>query len=358
MDRAVTALWVGVGVLLGASTFMGVRIEQRRAEARRASATVETGDLVSLASVVDGDSVVVTNADGSPVVVRILGIKALDGAGKDALAVHGQAAQSALREKLADKPIRVLVGAPPERQARPHARHALRRRRRRGPRAGARWQGAGLHARALPRHAALPRGAGRGARRPKGPLGRPRGRGARRRSAHELEEAVTLFELMRRLRRGVVAPPSWLRVGAMLVAVIAYGATGYVYFELEQKPELSLVDGLWWAIVTVTTVGYGDHFPVSPAGRFLVAGPLMLFGIGLLGYVVSFATSAIVEAKSRELRGMRDVRFEDHVIVLNYPSLDKLERVIDELRTDPPTSTRAARCCSSTKTSSSCRPSW
>lgn len=146
---------------------------------------------------------------------------------------------------------------------------------------------------------------------------------------------MTLFELMRRLRRGVVAPPSWLRVAAMLVAVIAYGATGYVYFELEQKPELSLVDGLWWAIVTVTTVGYGDHFPVSPAGRFLVAGPLMLFGIGLLGYVVSFATSAIVEAKSRELRGMRDVRFEDHVIVLNYPSLDKLERVIDELRTDP-----------------------
>lgn len=114
MDRGVAALWLGVGTLLAASTFMGVRIEQRRAEARRASATVETGDLVSLASVVDGDSVVVTNADGSPVVVRVLGIKSLDGSGKDALAVHGQAAQSALREKLAEKPIRVLVGSPPK----------------------------------------------------------------------------------------------------------------------------------------------------------------------------------------------------------------------------------------------------
>jgi voltage-gated potassium channel len=49
-------------------------------------------------------------------------------------------------------------------------------------------------------------------------------------------------------------------------------------------------DALWWAMTTVTTVGYGDHFPVTTTGRFVAAG-LMLAGIALLGVVTaSFAS--------------------------------------------------------------------
>jgi voltage-gated potassium channel len=46
----------------------------------------------------------------------------------------------------------------------------------------------------------------------------------------------------------------------------------------------SFGDALWWAVTTVTTVGYGDRFPVTTTGRF-VAGGLMLAGIALLGVV-------------------------------------------------------------------------
>lgn len=45
-------------------------------------------------------------------------------------------------------------------------------------------------------------------------------------------------------------------------------------------------DALWWAMTTVTTVGYGDRFPATSAGR-LVAGGLMLAGIALLGVVTA-----------------------------------------------------------------------
>jgi voltage-gated potassium channel len=49
-------------------------------------------------------------------------------------------------------------------------------------------------------------------------------------------------------------------------------------------------DAFWWALTTVTTVGYGDQFPVTTTGRFIAAG-LMLAGIALLGVVTaSFAT--------------------------------------------------------------------
>lgn len=141
--------------------------------------------------------------------------------------------------------------------------------------------------------------------------------------------------LLRRFARHVVFhPPAFMRVMALLIAVVAYGTTGFVYFELKAKPELSWFDGLWWSIVTVTTVGYGDYFPTTPGGRFLVAAPLMFFGIGLLGYVVSLATTALVEARNKELKGMASVTFENHVVVFNYPGVAKIERVIDELRHD------------------------
>jgi voltage-gated potassium channel len=52
-------------------------------------------------------------------------------------------------------------------------------------------------------------------------------------------------------------------------------------------------DALWWACTTVTTVGYGDRFPVTTEGRF-VAVALMLVGIGLVGAVTAAVTSWIL----------------------------------------------------------------
>jgi len=129
-------------------------------------------------------------------------------------------------------------------------------------------------------------------------------------------------------------PPAPLRVAVLLIAVVAYGTTGFLYFELPANPDLSWLDGLWYSLVTITTVGYGDLFPKTPGGRFLVAVPLMFFGIGLLGYVLSVAASALVQARSKELHGMSEHRLEGHLVVFNFPGLAKVERVLDELSAD------------------------
>jgi voltage-gated potassium channel len=59
----------------------------------------------------------------------------------------------------------------------------------------------------------------------------------------------------------------------------------------------SYADALWWAVATVTTVGYGDKVPLTPAGR-RVAGLLMLVGIGLVGVVTATVASYFVEQQS------------------------------------------------------------
>lgn len=56
----------------------------------------------------------------------------------------------------------------------------------------------------------------------------------------------------------------------------------------------SFWDALWWALTTITTVGYGDHYPVSATGR-TVAGALMLSGIAVVGVVTASVASWLVE---------------------------------------------------------------
>lgn len=56
----------------------------------------------------------------------------------------------------------------------------------------------------------------------------------------------------------------------------------------------SVGDGLWWAVVTVTTVGYGDTYPVTTVGRIIAVG-LMIGGIAVLGLVTATLASWLVE---------------------------------------------------------------
>jgi voltage-gated potassium channel len=56
----------------------------------------------------------------------------------------------------------------------------------------------------------------------------------------------------------------------------------------------TLGNALWWAFVTITTVGYGDYFPVTPTGQFVAVG-VMIGGIALIGVVTATLASWIVE---------------------------------------------------------------
>ena len=62
----------------------------------------------------------------------------------------------------------------------------------------------------------------------------------------------------------------------------------------------SLGDGIWWSFVTVTTVGYGDYFPVSNGGRIL-AGVLMTIGVGLFGILTSYLATIFIRQDDEQL---------------------------------------------------------
>ncbi|MEM8857654.1 MAG: ion channel [Chloroflexota bacterium] len=59
-------------------------------------------------------------------------------------------------------------------------------------------------------------------------------------------------------------------------------------------------DGVWWAFVTVTTVGYGDRFPVSSSGR-LLAGILMTIGVGIFGLFTSYIATVFIRQEDDQI---------------------------------------------------------
>lgn len=66
----------------------------------------------------------------------------------------------------------------------------------------------------------------------------------------------------------------------------------------------TFTDGLWWAATTVTTVGYGDRFPMSPAGRG-IAVVLMVAGIALFGVLTAAIAAFFVEGAAKEEPGQQ-----------------------------------------------------
>jgi voltage-gated potassium channel len=79
-------------------------------------------------------------------------------------------------------------------------------------------------------------------------------------------------------------------------------------------------EALWWAVSTVSTVGYGDVVPESGAGR-IVATVLMLTGLGLLPLITSVVVSILVSQRTREAREeeLRDL----HQILERLDAIDR-----------------------------------
>jgi voltage-gated potassium channel len=108
-------------------------------------------------------------------------------------------------------------------------------------------------------------------------------------------------------------------IAAMTLGVILLSSVGVKYFEHEADGSNihSIWDGIWWAVVTVATVGYGDRFPISVGGR-IVGFVLMFFGVGVMSLLTATIASIFVEKKIMEDKGLETVKIKDHVIICGW----------------------------------------
>ena len=122
----------------------------------------------------------------------------------------------------------------------------------------------------------------------------------------------------------------------MVATVVIVVVSGAAIRALDHHEYTSIWEGMWWALQTVTTVGYGDVTPESVAGKF-VAGAVMLAGVALVTIVTAAVTSSFVgrvqaqrsaeDATGEDLAEQRlDARLEDITA-----QLDRVERMLGAL---------------------------
>lgn len=105
--------------------------------------------------------------------------------------------------------------------------------------------------------------------------------------------------------------------GIKYAALVAAGTVvlgGAVFASVEKEQHLTTWDGVWWAVTTVTTVGYGDIYPKTDGGR-IIAMAIMLVGIGFVALLTAFIADRFVhqqiasEAKEDQiLAELREIR--------------------------------------------------
>lgn len=105
-----------------------------------------------------------------------------------------------------------------------------------------------------------------------------------------------------RFHRAFVLAKEELVLFSAVTAVLLYlSAVGIYYFEHEAQPDQfrSIFHSLWWALATLTTVGYGDVFPVTAGGRVFTFFVLML-GLGVVAVPAGLVASALSQARQEE----------------------------------------------------------
>jgi voltage-gated potassium channel len=100
---------------------------------------------------------------------------------------------------------------------------------------------------------------------------------------------------LRRLERAFESDRILLYLVGVIALISVFFAGIMRVVDGEDFPSLGLA--LWWAVTTVTTVGYGDVVPVQPAGRAVAAG-LMIIGFASLSLLAGIIASALIARRS------------------------------------------------------------
>jgi voltage-gated potassium channel len=137
----------------------------------------------------------------------------------------------------------------------------------------------------------------------------------------------TVLKFIRRLYR-----ERFIQIATVILSVIFVSATCVYYFERarEDSTVRSLWDGVWWAVVTMGTVGYGDIYPITTGGR--VVGLVLIFvGVGLMSLFTATIASIFIERKIKEGKGLETVKEKDHIVICGWNR--HTEEVIQSLTT-------------------------
>lgn len=141
---------------------------------------------------------------------------------------------------------------------------------------------------------------------------------------HALSQAAKILK-KNQLAQVTVAIVVAINVAALFMFVFERHANSH-QFE-------NLGDALWWSIVTIATVGYGDKVPITAAGR-IVGSITIISGLILISLFTATISSVFVARKIKESQGLQDIDFTNHTLICGWNShVEEILRIFNRYST-------------------------
>ena len=142
-----------------------------------------------------------------------------------------------------------------------------------------------------------------------------------------------LSRIIRKLRRR-------RRLGALfLVAVLVFSLAGntaifYTFDRMAHDPPLTLWDSVWYSIISVTTIGYGDFSAETAAARLGTLVFIIFIGLAAFTTSVGIIVEWVVDLRQKERNGMGRATSKGHLIIVNFPNESRIRQIVDEFCID------------------------
>ncbi|KLV02212.1 capsular biosynthesis protein [Photobacterium aquae] len=144
-----------------------------------------------------------------------------------------------------------------------------------------------------------------------------------------LNSSKQILRQLRRNRRETTIAGIFL----LLTLLLSVGSSMMLIFE-SHVPESNIKeagDALWWVFVTISTVGYGDHYPVTAMGKILAA-VIIICGVGLFGMVAGLVSSVIADPEQQKEKDAKRHAEEWRLMLDNQQRLiERLEAIEKQL---------------------------
>jgi len=143
-----------------------------------------------------------------------------------------------------------------------------------------------------------------------------------------------VFQFIKKVinNESTTVPAKLLSLLTLAALLCFFFGIAFYFAERSAQEGLSIWDSIWWSMVTMTTVGYGDYYAQTWTGRFIVSFPCFIIGISLIGYILGVVVEALIDVTSKKRKGTVKSRMKNHIIICHCPSESKILSICEEIR--------------------------